>query len=203
MSDYAIFHNLARLHQYPYVLFVAHFYNWSDNSINTLRMLNTQGSLTAGQISEQLDIKPSSVTQIINKLEQVHAIKREKSSEDSRVTIVSITDDGLSILHDLENVATSIGDELLEGFSSEDVKTLNTLLGRLIENASQEAMRDHVRSILADNEHWNVMDSLVPNFKRSRSIVLAHTDPEIFNKNLTPEQVRMHIHKKHQQLFRS
>ena len=86
MSDYAIFHNLARLHQYPYVLFVAHFYNWSDNSINTLRMLNTQGSLTAGQISEQLDIKPSSVTQIINKLEQVHAIKREKSSEDSRVT---------------------------------------------------------------------------------------------------------------------
>ena len=191
MSDYAIFHNLARLHQYPYVLFVAHFYNWSDNSINTLRMLNTQGSLTAGQISEQLDIKPSSVTQIINKL------------EDSRVTIVSITDDGLSILHDLEDVATSIGDELLEGFSSEDVKTLNTLLGRLIENASQESMRDHVRSILADNEHWNAMDSLVPNFKRSRSIVLAHTDPEIFNKNLTPEQVRMHIHKKHQQLFRS
>ena len=46
MSDYAIFHNLASFgNQYPYVLFVAPFYNWSDNSINTLRMLNTQGSL--------------------------------------------------------------------------------------------------------------------------------------------------------------
>ena len=71
----------------------------------------------------------------------------------------------LSICMIWKMLLTSIGDELLEGFSSEDVKTLNTLLlGRLIENASQESMRDHVRSILADNEHWNVMDSLVPNF---------------------------------------
>ncbi|WP_418968568.1 MarR family winged helix-turn-helix transcriptional regulator [Alloscardovia omnicolens] len=203
MSDYTIFHNLARLHHYPYVLFVAHFYNWSDNGINTLRMLNTQGSLTAGQISEQLDIKPSSVTQIINKLEQVQAIEREKSPEDSRVTIVSITEEGLNILHDLEDVASSIGDELLEGFSSDDVRMLNDLLSRLISNASHDSMRNHVRSILEDDDHWKTMDSLVPNFKRSRSLVLAHTDPEIFNKNLSPDQVRMHIHKTHSHIFHS
>ncbi|MGX7738460.1 MarR family winged helix-turn-helix transcriptional regulator [Enterococcus faecalis] len=57
-------------------------------------MLASEENVTAGRIAEYLDIKPSSVTQIIKKLESVKAVKRVKNESDARVTFVVLTDKG-------------------------------------------------------------------------------------------------------------
>ncbi|WP_018143721.1 MarR family winged helix-turn-helix transcriptional regulator [Alloscardovia criceti] len=179
-----LFANLMRLIHQLYVVFAAKFSRTTGNLMKTLAMLNDEGQMTAGKISEALDIKPSSVTQIINKLEQAGTVVREKSQEDSRVTFVQITQKGQELLKSRQAAADSLMDELFAGFSDEDIDKFNSYIEKLIDNSSQEGFRTHIHNVLSDDELIG-LDRMSASFNRAREFMLAHSnfnpdDPESF-----------------------
>ena len=92
-----------------------------------MKLLAKEENVTAGRISEFLDIKPSSVTQIIKKLEQAGTVVREKSPSDSRVTIIKITDKGTESLKTHESIGGTLKDVLFKDFSDDELTNWPTI----------------------------------------------------------------------------
>lgn len=64
-----------------------------------LRMLYESGeSVSAGMISECLNISTARVAVLLKKMEAKGLITKEHSSEDARVTLVRLTDDGEALI---------------------------------------------------------------------------------------------------------
>ncbi len=110
----------------------------TDNAFETLRLLANEEKVTAGRIAEYLDIKPSSVTQIIKKLEDVGTAERVKSEEDARVTYVLITDKGRESLKDRGDISENLKVKLFKGFEEYELEKLDDYLIRMLENISSE-----------------------------------------------------------------
>lgn len=70
----------------PGVLSMAHF--------RALGVLAEQGPLPAGHIATAANITPASVTQMLDHLEAEGLVRRERSAEDRRVVVVSLTAEG-------------------------------------------------------------------------------------------------------------
>lgn len=68
------------------VLSMAHF--------RALGVLEEQGSLPAGRIAAAAQVTPASITQMLDHLEQEGLVARERSAEDRRVVVVSLTAEG-------------------------------------------------------------------------------------------------------------
>ena len=64
------------------------------NQLRLLRLLDQRGELTNSDLVEALDIRPSSVSALVQKLEELGLINRHESETDKRVQIFSgLTDD--------------------------------------------------------------------------------------------------------------
>ena len=68
MKKTDILNKLLKIAQQPYLIFASSIEEKPDNTFETLKLLASEENVTAGRIAEYLDIKPSSVTQIIKKL---------------------------------------------------------------------------------------------------------------------------------------
>jgi DNA-binding MarR family transcriptional regulator len=59
-----------------------------------LLLFSRQGSLPMGKMGQRLMIHPTSVTNIVDRLEADHLVRRLPHPSDGRTTLVEITDDG-------------------------------------------------------------------------------------------------------------
>ncbi len=54
--------------------------------------LSKKESMTTSELMEELDIRPSSMSELLSKLEQRGLVQRSQSEEDKRINIVSLTE---------------------------------------------------------------------------------------------------------------
>ncbi len=87
---------------------------------------------TAAELADMLDCDMGSVTRTLDRLEAKRLVKRVRSKVDRRFINLSLTDEGMKIFPYLPEVSISVMNELLEKFSSEDVKRLKLYLRRII-----------------------------------------------------------------------
>jgi DNA-binding MarR family transcriptional regulator len=74
----------------PGVLSMAHF--------RALGVLAEEGALPAGRIAAAAQVTPASVTQMLDHLEAEALVRRERSAEDRRVVVVSLTPEGAALV---------------------------------------------------------------------------------------------------------
>lgn len=116
---------LAQMQDRPYHMHGQH---------RALVVLAKEGTLTQSQLAEILDIRPSSMTELLSKLEDRGLITRAADEDDKRVTNVSITDDGRKIIENDDDSADKMLDTLFTGLSDDEVTELSQLFDKL--NAS-------------------------------------------------------------------
>lgn len=139
-------------------------------------MLASEENVTAGRIAEYLDIKPSSVTQIIKKLESVKAVKRVKNESDARVTFVVLTDKGRESLSTQGNISNGFNEEMFKGFSEEELESLNNYLERIEKNISSEEFLDKIETIFGDDKNWEHFRKISARYGRAREQMMALVD---------------------------
>jgi len=69
-------------------------FNVSTPQLGILRVLNEEGPLSPSQIARRIMVQSSTVTGILDRLEQKGLVTRERDSPDRRVITVYITDPG-------------------------------------------------------------------------------------------------------------
>ncbi|TCJ06473.1 MarR family winged helix-turn-helix transcriptional regulator [Cytobacillus praedii] len=175
MKKDEILDKLLEITHQPFLIFANEVEEKTDNAFETLKLLLEKENVTAGHISEALDIKPSSVTQIIKKLEEAGTAKREKSEQDSRVTIVKITDKGRESLDEHGSISTTLKDVLFQGFAEDELEVLDKYLERMVSNISSEDFQEKLNEVFSNDKRWERFGKMSAHFGRAREQMLERS----------------------------
>lgn len=101
--------------------------------------LRLQGPGPVATLATELNIDPGALTRLLDRLEAKELVRRERSSEDRRVVIVTLTEQGQQATAEVPAVLSDIFNQLLAGFTREEWRSLVSMLQRLAANG--EALR--------------------------------------------------------------
>ena len=92
---------------------------------------NKRKAMAAGELSSKRKVSSARMAAMLNNLSQKGYIKKEKTEDDGRKTIVTITKDGQNALAKREGKVVGLIDKLLKKLSSKDIKNLLDICKKL------------------------------------------------------------------------
>lgn len=102
----------------------------------TLRRAGAPYTLTPTELFEALMISSGGMTSRLDRLERAGLISRAPNPEDRRGTLVSLTAEGLELMNRMIPLHVENERRALEHLDRDEQKTLNALLGKLLEGLS-------------------------------------------------------------------
>lgn len=108
----------------------ASFGNWT-----VLATLEGGGPMIQRVLAASLGIEGPTLTRHLDRLEELALIRRNRTGTDRRYARVELTEAGQTLCHELDTIARAANDQLLAGFSEEEIAQLKSMLQRLIRNA--------------------------------------------------------------------
>lgn len=98
---------------------------------------NKRKAMAAGELSSKMKVSSARMAAMLNNLSQKGYIKKEKTEDDGRKTIVTITKDGQNALAKREGKVVGLIDKLLKKLSSKDIKNLLEICKKLARQQKQ------------------------------------------------------------------
>jgi DNA-binding MarR family transcriptional regulator len=95
-----------------------------------LLTFSRRGALPLGKMGERLMIHPTSVTNIVDRLEAQGLVRRADHPTDRRTTLCEITDEGRAVVDKATEAVTAV-DVGIVGLSDREVAQLTAVLGKL------------------------------------------------------------------------
>jgi DNA-binding MarR family transcriptional regulator len=89
---------------------------------------------SAATLCKNISYDPGAMTRMIDRLEQKGLIRRAPNPDDRRATNLEITTAGRALYPQLLAAKETVAAQFLRGFSDDEVRTLENLLNRLIDN---------------------------------------------------------------------
>jgi len=100
----------------------------SAAQLNCLLALYEAGAMPSSQIARHIFVKPSTVTGIIDRLEQKKLVQRVRSSPDRRVITIELTEEGKKLA---ENAPPPIQQKIMDGLRSLSLSDAEKILNGL------------------------------------------------------------------------
>lgn len=86
------------------------------------------------ELAEQLEVKPSAVTVMVDRLVKCGYVIRIRDELDRRVILSELTDSGYQVLQKAKDIRLGIAEHLLDGLEPKERQTLAVLLEKLMSN---------------------------------------------------------------------
>lgn len=148
-----------------------------DNTALTWEILAEEKEpITAGRLAEELDIKPSSVTQIVKKLEEEGMVRRVKSEADARVTYIELTDAGKQAAQERATFGNSLLKEIFTPLDSEERAQLNDLLNKLNDHMASDAFKDKLSELFINDKKWEKFEKVDRKIQQAREHMMQQAD---------------------------
>ena len=90
--------------------------------------------MTMSEIAQKVGKDKSTTTVLIEKLVKLGYVHREKSTFDSRVWLISLSEKGKSYTNQMEQISKELSEKFYEGFSEDEKKTVFSLLKKIQSN---------------------------------------------------------------------
>lgn len=94
----------------------------------------SQNPMLMGELSQKINRDKSTTTALVKKLERLGFVQVEKSNEDSRKKVISLTEKGCQYNKITSEISHEVFQTAFGGFSDEDKESLLSLLTRLSKN---------------------------------------------------------------------
>ncbi|KUY81675.1 MarR family winged helix-turn-helix transcriptional regulator [Burkholderia cepacia] len=94
---------------------------------------------TAAELAREYGIDASAVTRLLDRVEKRGLLSRIRSIEDRRVVRLELTDEGHALAERLPPIFRSVLDQVLDGFTPEEVGFLKSMLRRILSNYCETA----------------------------------------------------------------
>lgn len=114
----------------------------NSNKLRLLNLLTQHDQLTNSEIVEDLDIRPSSVSALVAKLEDAQLITRQASAEDKRVMLIRLTERGRTFLREAHQVKDDLSEALFKTLSASQQEQLRTILQKLVTDLEKRDPKD-------------------------------------------------------------
>lgn len=98
-----------------------------------LFMLEKQDGVLLGELASQLDIVPSAISGLIDRMQKQHWVQRQKCPLDGRAIRVWLTEQGSAQLKPLKSQLAELNSKLSQGFNAQELATVEKWL-RHIQN---------------------------------------------------------------------
>ncbi len=97
---------------------------------NILRILRGQKGkgLSCSSIGERMVTRDPDVTRLADKLLKMELVRRDRSTEDRRVVLISLTEKGKALLNQMDEPVRSLHQQSLGHMTKGELKELNRLL---------------------------------------------------------------------------
>jgi len=89
---------------------------------------------TAAELAREYGIDASAVTRLLDRVEKRGLLSRVRSVEDRRVVNIELTDEGRAAAKEVPHIFRSVLDQVLDGFTPEEVGFLKSMLRRILSN---------------------------------------------------------------------
>lgn len=99
-------------------------YKVTEMEVDIINYLQEHEMQKMKEVGEHFDIKLSTLTSTIDKLEKNKLVKRKNSKEDRRVIYIRPTAKGLSLLHELEAYTRDMAEEVTSDMKPNDFAIL-------------------------------------------------------------------------------
>ncbi|MED3562772.1 MarR family transcriptional regulator [Bacillus xiapuensis] len=103
-----------------------------------LGFLKKQGSCKVTQLAAMMDVKPSAVTLLVDRLEQNGFVLREHDKKDRRVVNISLTECGDEKLKKVMQERKAIAERYLSHLTEEELSVMATLTEKLAQAVNEE-----------------------------------------------------------------
>jgi len=97
--------------------------------------LSTAHAVSTSDLCARVAYDPGAMTRMLDRLQAKGMVRRSRSLEDRRVVHVELTEQGKAGLPRMRKAACEVAGLLLGGFSSAEIRELESYLGRLLSNA--------------------------------------------------------------------
>ncbi len=98
------------------------------SDMSTLLILLLRGDLTMSELAAEMGAPLSSMTSIAKRLERKCLIARATSAQDQRVKLVTLTQEGLQLAKEWEQIMMAMLGRLEAAFTPEELEQFTTLL---------------------------------------------------------------------------
>jgi DNA-binding MarR family transcriptional regulator len=103
-----------------------------------LRYLYRKPDRTIGQLAAHLDVRQSTMSQMLDRLEKVDLIVRRTDSQDARIKLVELTTAGISFIHQTEETWMEALAEPFANFTAQERHSLVNLMEKLSQHLPKE-----------------------------------------------------------------
>ncbi len=111
-------------------------YGVTPGQYGVLRCLWDQNGMTAKQLADRLSLDGSTITGILDRMEQKGLIERHTDPKDRRALKVVLTDQGWNLKEPLTKAIEEANRKALQSFSQEEAELLKKLLDEISESTS-------------------------------------------------------------------
>ena len=98
-----------------------------------IRLLEDEGSMHVAEIGQRLEIARAQMTQLIEKLVDLGIAKRQPDPNDRRITNITLTQQGISLLEEHKRTVEEAVREMLSFLSDKELEELSDSLRKLWE----------------------------------------------------------------------
>jgi DNA-binding MarR family transcriptional regulator len=116
--------------------------------VRALAALANEEQVTAGALARSADLRPATVSALLDQLEDAEIVRRTRSTEDRRVCMVSLTDAGRELVERRYHAWQEHWNRRLREISDEDLETAARVLDEIA--ALYDAAPDELTDDLTD-----------------------------------------------------
>lgn len=120
-----------------------------------MALLSEQDGLSQRELAELLHIRPSSLSELLDKLESAGMIQRMQNLADKRISHIFLTDLGKSTAATLKDSRQEKHDQLMSALSDDEQSMLSQLLDKLLSNLTLQTPSMHMQGQCACGPRGN------------------------------------------------
>lgn len=98
-----------------------------------LNMVGFEGKSRVVQLAEKMEVKPSAITVMLDRLEQMGLITREQDESDRRAVVVSVTDKGQKVREEGQRRSKRLLEQYLSPLTHDELERMAALFAKLDE----------------------------------------------------------------------
>ncbi|WP_352418978.1 MarR family transcriptional regulator [Proteiniborus sp.] len=132
-SLYYIFLEILRLHFYRTHVLLDEIGVYPGQP-PLLFILNKKDGLSQSEIATNLDVKPSTITVMLRRMEKANLVERKQDMEDQRISRVYLTDEGRETCNKAMKIMKKLEEECFGNFTVEEKVVLRRLLMQMRDN---------------------------------------------------------------------
>lgn len=122
-----------------------------------LEVLHKEDGLIQSYLAEVLDLRPSSLAELVKKLEAKDEVKRVEDEQDKRIKRVFLTDKGRNHINRLLE-GNGNSEDLFHGLNDQEIKQLNMLLDKMM-NGWSDSLKQQTNRFMNPRDRMKHMEA--------------------------------------------